>query len=1074
MQGHCFRGPMWVVLCLAALVPTLFIPGAHAQEGASINGTVVDATGAAIARAQLSLTNVATHETRQTISSGAGFFNFTGLPPATYSLSISAQSFRRLVMSKLTLSVSQQMTVHPILTVGAAQQTVTVSGAPPTITTSSAAISQTVESRQIMNLPLNGRNALQLMALVPGVVQLGNGGQYGMTQMQFSTPGTRSTDVNFTLDGGTNNNDFYNIASSYPNPDALQEFTVTTRSVSASLGRGSTAVQAATKSGTNQFHGTAFEFVRNTQFDARSFFASTRSVFKRNQFGGTIGGPIIRNKLFFFFGYQETLTRGAPGIARYQTLTAAERGGDFSSISKPIIDPTTGKPFPGNVIPAPRIQPFATKLLTDFVPLGNQEDGSFYAFQPVNSLNGSQLIWNFNYDLGTRNMVSFRYLLDNIPQKVGSSSSFTAAQFSSFPARHQNWSLGYTHTFSPTIINQLHLTYDRDAFGVNNSAEAFPQLRDQGLNIDSSASVTGSGLTPDSVISATGYFNMHPNAPTRDRMGNIELNDSASWIHGIQSIQFGTQIYWNQINEVQNWLTGGDMDFNGQVTGNGAADFLLGEFNSYQQLTPTISQLRQVLPSLFLEDDVRVSPRLTLNLGVRWDPFFGWVSKNNQLSTFIPGQQSKVFPLALPGLVYPGDAHLPKSIVGNRLNNFAPRVGLAWDVHGNGKLAIRASFGTFYIPLTRGISLNRFPLIPPYALSITLNGGNAGALWDVAPFNGVNPYPPPPTNIEALKKQPFTPTSSSTIFQLPFKTPVNQQWSLSVQQALGRDTMFELAYIGSAGSHEFTSYESNSAIYIPGKSTVANIQERRPFNYLGNLQTEANALSSNYNALEITFRKRYANSLMAISTYTWERGLGVVGSVAEGGNGPRNPNDWKMDYGPLSDSYAGNWVTSFIWDIPYGSHLSSRTLRQVAGGWQLNAINTLRSGAPFTISSGHDTALLGIGGETADLVGNPYLANRNRKEFFNTAAFTQPPTGGFGTVGLNTMTGPVHWDTDLGLAKSFSLVENMNLKFRGEFYNVFNHTNFNNPNSTLSSPAFGTITGSGDPRVIELGAHLQF
>lgn len=1052
----------------------LLVPRLYAQEGASINGTVLDSSGAAVAGARLVLTNVATHETRQTASSSAGFFNFTGLSPATYTLSISAHSFRSLVMRRLVLSVSQQMTVHPVLEVGAAQQTVTVSGAPPAIATSTAAISQTVESRQIMNLPLNGRNALQLMALVPGVVQLGNGGQYGMTQMQFSTPGTRATDVNYMLDGGTNNDTFYDISSSYPNPDALQEFTTTTRSVSASLGRGSTAVQAVTKSGTNQFHGTAFEFVRNTDFDARSFFSSTRSVFKRNQFGGTLGGPILRNKLFFFFAYQGTITRGAPGVARYHTLTAAQRAGDFSSLSKPIIDPETGHPFPGNVIPTQRIQPFAQNLIKDYMPAGNQEAGTFYAFQPVSSQNANQFIWNFNYVPSVHDQVSFRYLLDNFPQKLGLASSLSAAQFSNLPARHQNWALGYTHIFTPNVINQLHLLYNRDAFGVTDPATN-PQLDKLGLDVNTQAAISSYGLTPVSDISATGYFNLGVNSPTRDIMGNIELNDNVSWIHGIQSIQFGTQVYWNRINELQNYLTGGNMSFNGQVTGDGAADFLLGEFSRYQQLSGLVSHLHQTLASVFFEDDVRLLPRLTVNLGIRWDPFFGWTSETNQLSTFEAGQQSTVFPLALPGLLYPGDNHLPKSIVGNRMNNLAPRVGLAWDVHGNGKLAVRASFGMFYIPLTAGINLNRFTLIPPYNLNIVLSGGNAGDLWGSLPFSGVNPFPPPPaSNLDALKKVPFTPTSSSTGFFLPFKTPVNQQWSLSIDQAIGSNSMIELAYLGSSGSHEFTSFQLNPAVYIPGQSTLSNIQQRRIYPYLGATEADGDVLSSNYNALEATYRKRYAHNLMVLSTYTWSRGLGVVGTEGAGGQGPRNPADWKMDYAPLSESFTGNWVTSFIWDIPYGSNLSSRALRGLAGGWQVNTINTVRSGAPFTILSGHDTALLGIGGETADLVGSPHLSNRTRTEFFNVAAYAQPATGTFGNVGINSMTGPVYWDTDLGLAKSFPLKENIHLKFRGEFYNVFNHTNFNNPNGTVSSPSFGTITGSGDPRVIELGAHLQF
>jgi len=1065
---------------LILMTTALFLLGGtlRAQGTASIDGTVVDSSDAAVPAASVSLTNADTAETRATTSSAQGYFTFTDLGPGKYILKVSVTGFKAWEQHDIILSVDQHATLRPQLQIGEMNQTIEVTAAAPLVTTSQSSLSTVVGSTQIEELPLNGRNALQLVELAPGVVSTGTTGQFGATVLSFASSGGRDIDVNYLLDGGTNQNPFYAQPIDFPSPDALQEFAVSSRNYNAQYGRGSTTVSAVTRSGSNAFHGSAFEFLRNNDLDSRPFFSASVPDYKRNQFGGTFGGPIRKNKLFFFASYQGTQVRGAPGAAAYTTLTAAERTGDFSAESTPIINPATGLQFGGNVIPPGDIETQATNFITQWLPTPNL-GSNIYNYTPSNSLKQNQVIGKVDYMISQKDRLTGRYLFDNIPQIsiLGDGSGLDASWKGSLPTRYQSGTIDYIHTFTPALLNDLNITGIRSAFSDNNLVDF--SLGALGYPVNYGDAFSSFGLTPDSDLSIGGYFGVYPGAPTRDIMPTWYVADNVSWVHGIHSINAGMMLYRNRINELQNFFTGGALSFSGQFTGDGAADFLLGDASSYEQIEALTSRLHQTLPSVYVQDDIKVSRRVTVNVGLRWDPITGYNSEDSQLATFRPGAQSTLFPLATPGMLYPGDGGLPFNIVGSRRDNFAPRVGIAWDVFGTGKTSIRAGAGTYFIPLTRGITFNRFTLIQPFVVDLTVKAPNAANIWAGAPYNGVDPFPRPMAgNLAGLKQLPFLDYAGESALALPFKSETAEEWSFSIQQQLWRNAILEADYSGSSGSHLTTSVDSNPAIYGSG-ATLANTQSRLLDPLIGPINTIGDILGSNYNSLQISFLQRFSHGVSVQSYYTYSKALGSTGSEGEGSNGPRDPFDYGLDYGPLYFDLKDNWVTSMLYQPPPFLTSSSPFVRTLANGWGLTGIITVQSGPPLDLQSGVDNSLSDIGSDTPDQVGSWQISGGRSKaqqiaEWFNPAAFVPNAIGTFGNVGRDSLRSPGFWNWDMAALRSFTPREGWRVEFRASFYNIFNHANLGAPGNTQNSPSFGEILSTSTPRNIEFSLRLSF
>lgn len=1102
--------PLSIRVCFRVLLLTLFVGAgitARAQGLGTIVGTVTDPSGGVVPSAKVKITDQSTSVSRETMTNAQGYYVFPSTQPATYSLDIDAAGFAPYIRKNIVLQADQSATVNVALPVRQSTQTVTVEGAPPEVNTSTATLSEVVDRRRIVDLPLNGRNAASLALITAGTVLApGSDADQGSSKtfpvtVTLSANGSRQNQTSFRLDGANNNDIYTNVNQPFPFPDALQEFSVQTSNYSARYGgNAGGVVNIVTKSGANELHGDLFEFNRNAVFNARNFFASKRDQLKRNQFGGTLGGPIVipglyhgKNRTFFFIGYQGTRIRNVSNSSNAYVPTTAELNGDFSAFlnaSNPnnplgkvaqINDPRGGT-FAGNIIPVSRFDP-ASLALMKYLPAASGSGLVFYG-QPL-AQNFDEMVSRVDHNISDKDRLTGRYFFDrfyNAPsldlKNYLNNSSFTVID-------SHNLMLNETHIFSPTILNDFRISYAREA-SQRGPASGSINAADLGVNV---YEPPGDKIIES--LSVNGFFSISQTDPATFTRNQYNLSDSFSWVIGAHSLNFGVDASRAQVILRNQFLQPGQFTFTADVTNLAMASFLLGQLRTFRQGNGEFKDNLVNSFGLYVQDDYHVSRKLTLNLGLRYDPFFPWQEIRGRVEQFradaySAGLQSQQFINAPPGLLFPGDPDVPKYGIRGSYKNFAPRIGFAYDVSGNGKTSIRGGFGMFYDSQQNGIYNNRFVDVTPFSTQITLTDPK-GSFSN--PYAGItNPFPapfPPPKDIAfplPLLVVTYDPGNDAQ-----YQTPVSYDYNLTAERQFAGDWMLRLGYVGSHASHLLETIELSPAVYIPGSKLSTD--QRRLFPEYGSIAQAAQDINSSYNSLQATIQKRFSRGLTILANYTWSksiddlpRGQGV-GTVVSGNSSPIPWNQsgrHQFDRGPSEFDHTHRLVTSFVWDLPTLANRSA-FLRYVAGGWQLSGLLSAQSGGPLTILAGKDQSQTGLGSDRGVAVSSNVFGpggcglSAPCVNDLEPSAFALPPTGTYGTLGKGVFRGPNLITYDGGLFKDIPVYrERYRIQFRAEFFNLFNRVNLNDPGTTIANAGFGSIKGAGDPRIGQLALKFLF
>jgi len=1037
----------------------------------------MDPSGAVIQGVAVTATNTYTSASRTTKADASGGYSFLALDPGDYDVNAQLTGFRSQTQTSIRLDANQNVHVSFTMQIGSMEQNETVEASTTFVDTRESQIGDTVDQKRIQDLPLNGRNAYDLVQIIPGVSNyipdVPTGSRAG-TQLTING---LSHGVAFYLDGAYNT-DIQVGGNLLPNPDALYEFRVLTSNLDAEFGRlAGGVVNAVTRSGTRQYHGLAYDYLRNNVFNAKNWFLTSVTPLRQNQFGGDIGGPmpITHGHGVFFSSYQGLRIRQPADVASSSlvTPTALERTGDFRST------PATSRPNVSclgvqYIICPNLLDPVAQNALK-FVPVGDSTFGTNYghpAQQSANSnLNADQLMVRVDYQLAQNHQLSGMYF-----QSRGTANNPTIGlnQVVSY-AGIKNYEGQYTivasdiWTISPTRVNSARAYYSLNhniGDSIYGNQHLLPDLGSQ--------AAMGSDFTTQPRFLIAGYWQMGTTGagPNNTASFNLGIADTFNWVRGHHEFKFGGAYIWVHGAGTTGGSSNGQFTFGGSATGNALADFLQG-MASLTQNNGNHLRTHAQDPSLFAQDNWRVTRRLTLNLGLRWEYFPVQAGQNNT-GTFVAGVQSTRFPTAPLGLLTSGDDGIPDGLLHTPWNTVAPRFGFAYDSFGKGLTSLRGAYGIFY----SAVDMTSFPSLvqQPFLRSVTVSR-TPNLVTPFAPGPDPFPYVASPSNAVFL--------SGANIFSLPpndKSIPSVQEFSLGVQQQYGAKWSSQIDFVANVSRHFFITLDQNSPIYNTsctsatcGTTNGQNI--RRPYQptpmayIFGAISLSAPRANASYHSLQATLARRFDRHFSIQASYVWSKLIGYGAAT--------NAYDLNSSRGVLDIDVPNDFVVSYIFLTPETHHLGLLG-KELLNGWQVNGLTTLRSGQPFDVTSGIDTNFDGTNNDRPNVVGSPYLPGgrgtvATKNAFFNPDAFTALPAGiPYGNTPFDMLFGPKYVNTDLSAFKSFPIYKEANVQFRGEVFNVSNNVNLNLPNSTKSSPAFGTISGAGSPRIVQFGLRLSF
>ena len=1062
---------MRVRLILLILLGSLVAAAQTGTEG-SILGVVKDSSGAVVPGATATVTNVETAIVNTATTDENGFFQVLALPRGIYSVVVSAPHFSAWRLANTELTAGDTKRIQPILNVGDVKQEVTVQGGTELIQTERASVETAIEQKQIRDLPINGRDPIALVSLVPGMRYLGVGGNVQAHTVQGL--GAHSDATQFSVDGMDANDPSLETGVAFPNLDSVAQFRVQTSSFSAADGRQPLQVQMITKSGTNQVHGTLWEFFRNNTLDARNTFALTKPKLRRNQYGFSAGAPIVKNRTFFFTSF-EGLRLRQDTIYNQNTIDLAFLRGDFSSVKTAIVDPLTNKQFLGNQIPVERFSN-ASKFFFPYIQMPNSPGNAFRALAS-NPEDGSNFILRLDQQLTSRQKLYVRWIRVGDGQiNTGYRPDVTSDQ----QITQHNAGFNYDWTITPTILFSISGGFLHSDTGITS-----PLVGKQNLNELAGIQGFATAIRPDAIglpgVSITGYqgFSWPGQVPAVFDREILDGRASLNIVRGRHTIVTGGE-YLDHRTLTHHASTNprGNFTFNGQYTGNGFADYLLGLVQNAAANAPlaAFGIAHSPYSAMFVDDTWRVLPNLTINAGVRWDQWWEKAFVRGAGTTFdlrtgkaVAGENSQgqvdltaqpiapSYAAATAGLwVSATEAHLPRGLFQSS-GYVSPRLGAAWRPFGKDNFVVRAGYGIFassYYGNATGSSI----IGPPYWATQSVSFAKASnQRWETA-------FPADPAAFVA-------PSIAAAVFDIkPMKT---HEFNLSIQHSIPWiDAALTVSYVGSRG-HDLTAQPRvNTA--APGNYT--NLQAALPYPKFGTINLYESIGHDWYNSLQAKLDKRFSKGLSYSVSYVFSRDIAEFG--AESTAFPTAYAPAGYDRGPSPNERRNILTISGIYELPFGRGKRfaagmPRVVDAAFGGWQISGIYRFVSGAPLSFTVPGTT--LGNGVNTrANLVGDPHASDPNVNAWFNAAAFADPARYVFGNSGVGIVQGPRVQVLDTNLMKNFHITESKYFQFRWELFNAPNHVNLNNPNTTLNQPTTGRILSAGDARQMQLALKFVF